>query len=111
MSAAQDKSAEALMSDAVEAMVAIGHPAEVEALPEGLREVEVPSGRKEIEKILKPYSKAIAAHGLSVRALSDYVQGSAKGAKNQAKNKKHLMAQLGTLRTLVLSVAGEEVTA
>ncbi len=36
---------------AVEAMVAVGHPAVVEALPEGLRKLEMPSGRKEIEEI------------------------------------------------------------
>ena len=36
---------------AVEAMAAVGKPAAVEALPEGLREMEVPSGRKEIAEI------------------------------------------------------------
>ena len=36
---------------AVEAMAAVGKPAAVEALPEDLREMEVPSGRKEISEI------------------------------------------------------------
>ncbi len=36
---------------AVEAMAAVGHPATAGALPEGLRELEVPSGRKEIAEI------------------------------------------------------------
>ncbi len=36
---------------AVEAMVAVGHPADIEALSPDLRNLEVPSGRKEIEEI------------------------------------------------------------
>lgn len=36
---------------AVEAMVAVGRPAPVDSLPAGLREIEVPSGRKPIEEI------------------------------------------------------------
>ena len=39
---------------AVEAMIAVGRPAPAEALPEGLREREVPSGRKPVAEIAFP---------------------------------------------------------
>ena len=39
---------------AVEAMIAVGRPAPMEALPEPLREREVPSGRKPLAELAFP---------------------------------------------------------
>jgi hypothetical protein len=61
--------------------------------------------RNAIERTLVPYEDKIRAHGLTPYQLSDFIQTSAVGFKHKAKNKKHLLELLTSLKVLVLTVA------
>ena len=64
--------------------------------------------RAELRKILAPYAEPIERAGLSLGAVTDMVQTAAKGAKGSARDKRHLMNLLGSLKTMVLVLAGED---
>ena len=67
--------------------------------------------RAELQKMLSHYSDRIKAAGLTPRELSDTIESSAKGAKNAAKDKRHLIKQLNALKIMVLTLVGENPAA
>lgn len=85
---------------------------EAEDIVSGFHEIardEIENGfeasRVIIEKTLRPHAKAIRESGLSVKDLSDFIQRSLVQAKKNAKDKKHLMKLLTSLKVLVLNLA------
>lgn len=58
-----------------------------------------------IEGILAPFDERIAASGMNVRQLADFVRTSAKGFKHDARDKAQLSELLASLKALVLAVA------
>lgn len=60
-----------------------------------------------IEKTLRPYAKTIRASGLSVRDLAEFVERSLANAKSIARDKKHLLKLLTSLKVLVLNLVDE----
>lgn len=55
-----------------------------------------------IESLLVSHAKEIRALGLTTHQLADFVQRSAVGCKHDARNKKHLLELLASLKVLVL---------
>lgn len=60
-----------------------------------------------IAGVLDPYSQALDASGTTPEVLAEFIQRSARAAKGYARDKKHLMQQLGTLRQLCLAAVGQ----
>ncbi|MEO1527070.1 MAG: helix-turn-helix domain-containing protein [Planctomycetota bacterium] len=58
-----------------------------------------------IKKAFAPHAPALKESGLTPTSLSDFVQRSARAAKGNAKNRKHLLQQLSTLKQLCLEAA------
>jgi len=56
-----------------------------------------------ISEVLQPHADALQKAGMSAESLSEFIQRSARAAKGYAKNRKHLLQQLATLRQLCLS--------
>ncbi|WP_419914164.1 TetR/AcrR family transcriptional regulator [Hoeflea sp.] len=61
-----------------------------------------------LQELLAPYSDRIEQAGLKLPALADIIQTAAKGAKGSARDKRHLMALIKSLKIMVLSLVGEE---
>ena len=61
--------------------------------------------RDVIAKVLMPYEASITRNGLSVEALADFIQRSAKAAGMHALDRDHFLAQLRTLKQLSLTAA------
>lgn len=61
--------------------------------------------RAAIERVLAPQEPQIQSAGLSLYQLSDLVQNSVAAFKHGAKNKKHLLDLLASLKIQVLAVA------
>ncbi|MEO0910734.1 MAG: hypothetical protein AAFX96_10470 [Pseudomonadota bacterium] len=55
-----------------------------------------------IASVLRPYASQLANAELSPESLAEFIQRSARAAKGYAKDRKHLMQQLGTLKQLCL---------
>ncbi len=55
-----------------------------------------------IASVLLPYASELTKAGLSPEILAEYTQRSARAAKGYAKDRKHLMQQLNTLKQLCL---------
>lgn len=55
-----------------------------------------------IERLLLPHMDALKNLQLSVRSVSDFVQKSAKAAKNAARDRDHLLQQLDVLKRMTL---------
>lgn len=59
-----------------------------------------------IVEILAPYADALNASGIPPEVLAEFVQQSARAAKGYARDRKHLLRQLHTIRQLCLLAAG-----
>ena len=59
--------------------------------------------RELIETVLKPYQSTVAELGLTLLALSEFVQKSAVAAKNDARQTSHLLELLTTLKILTVT--------
>lgn len=55
-----------------------------------------------IENLLVPYETQIRSRGMTTNQLSDFIRYSVKGFKLEARDKKHLMELLDSLKLLVL---------
>ncbi len=60
--------------------------------------------RVAFEHLLQPYEERIAASGLTLRALSDFIQNAVTGMKHEAKSEQHLLVLLQTLKIMVLKL-------
>ena len=60
--------------------------------------------REAIESMLMPYEGQIRGSGLTVHALSDFIQNAVKGFKHEAESEQHLSALLNSLKLLVLNL-------
>lgn len=58
-----------------------------------------------IVEVLAPYADALNASGTPPEVLAEFVQQSARAAKGYARDRKHLLQQLQTIRQLCLEVA------
>ena len=62
--------------------------------------------RAAIETVLHPYEKQIAAAGLNPYTLSEFFQNAVVGFKHNARDKKHLVSLLASLKAVVLAITG-----
>ena len=60
-----------------------------------------------IKDVLTPYITSLEAAGTTPESLAEFVQRSARAAKGYARDKKHLMQQLQTLRQLCMTAADQ----
>ena len=58
-----------------------------------------------IADVLTPFEAALNDAGTSPKSLAEFIQRSARAAKGYAKDRKHLLQQLGTLKQLCLQAA------
>ena len=58
-----------------------------------------------IAEVLQPHGAALTRNGLTVEALADFIQRSAKAAGMHALDRDHFLAQLRTLKQLSLTAA------
>lgn len=58
--------------------------------------------RGAFEKLLTPHEAALTANGYELAATADYVTIAAKGLKQQARSKAHLLGSLDTLKKTIL---------
>lgn len=75
---------------------------------EGSREeLEISAQRHQaiITNVLLPFEAALNDAGTSPKSLAEFVQRSARAAKGYAKDRKHLLQQLDTLKQLCLRAA------
>ena len=63
--------------------------------------------RAAVEALLAPYARTLRSAGLTPSGLADLVHQSWVGFKHKARNKKHLVELLASLKILVLRVAGD----
>ncbi len=77
----------------------------------GMEEQQVSAEKFRIvlERILTPHRAAFAKVDLTPATLSDFLQRSAKSAGHTARDRKHLLAQLHTLKQLCLAAADKIV--
>ena len=61
--------------------------------------------RGAIAEVLQPHEAALTRNGLTVEALADFIQRSAKAAGMHALDRDHFLAQLRTLKQLSLTAA------
>lgn len=60
-----------------------------------------------LQELLAPYKDRIERTGLKLPALADMIQTAAKGAKGTARDKRHLLNLLNSLKVMVLALVGE----